>query len=82
LRPKDYCKKLWDKITFVLGTAIAAIKYQLITYNQLADCLLATDINIKWLASKTALIACYNQSQAGQPFLISSAHRTNTLSLT
>jgi hypothetical protein len=38
--------------------------------------LLATDINIRWLALKTALITCYNQSQAGQPFLISSAYYT------
>jgi hypothetical protein len=38
--------------------------------------LLTTDINIKWLALKTVLIACYNQSQAGQPFLTSFVHRT------
>jgi hypothetical protein len=62
LRPEDYCEKLWDKITSALGTAIAAIEYQLITYDQLADCLLATDINIRWLALKTALIACHNRS--------------------
>jgi hypothetical protein len=82
LRPKDYCEKLWDKITSALNTAIAVIEYQLITYDQLADCLLATDINIRWLAFKTALTACRNQSQAGQPFLTSFAHRTNTLPLT
>jgi hypothetical protein len=81
LRPKDYCEELWDKITLALGTTIAAIEYQLITYNQLANCLLATDINIRWLAPKTALIARRNQSQAGQPFLTSSAHCTNTLLL-
>jgi hypothetical protein len=47
LRPKDYRKELWDKITPALDTAIAAIEYQLIIYNQLADCLLAADINIR-----------------------------------
>jgi hypothetical protein len=60
LRPKDYRKELWDKITPVLNTVIAVIEYQLITYNQLANCLLATDINIRWLTPKIALIACYN----------------------
>jgi hypothetical protein len=53
----------------------------LITYDQLADCLLATDINIRWLALKTALTARRNRSQAGQPLLTSSAHHTNTLPL-
>jgi hypothetical protein len=81
LRPEDYRKELWNKITPALDTAIAAIEYQLVIYNQLANCLLATDINIRWLAPKTALIACRNQSQAGQPFLTSFAHRTNTLPL-
>jgi hypothetical protein len=76
LRPEDYREELWDKITPALGTAIAAIEYQLITYDQLADCLLATDINIRWLAPKTALTARRNRSQAGQPLLTSSAHRT------
>jgi hypothetical protein len=33
LCPEDYREKLWDKITLVLGTAIAAIEYQLITYD-------------------------------------------------
>jgi hypothetical protein len=47
LRPKDYCNKLWHKITPVLGTAIATVKAQLITYDQLANCLLSTDINIR-----------------------------------
>jgi hypothetical protein len=47
LRPEDYREELWDKITSALGTAIAAIEYQLITYDQLANCLLATDINIR-----------------------------------
>jgi hypothetical protein len=79
LCPKDYCEELWDKITSALSTVIAAIEYQLITYDQLADCLLATDINIRWLAPKSALTACRNQSQAGQPLLTSSAHRTSTL---
>jgi hypothetical protein len=51
----------------------------LITYDQLADCLLATDINIRWLALKTALTARRSRSQAGQPFLTSSAHRTLSL---
>jgi hypothetical protein len=46
LRPKDYRDKLWHKITPALGTAIAAVKAQLITYDQLANCLLFTDINI------------------------------------
>jgi hypothetical protein len=41
--------------------------------------LLITDINIRWLASKTVLIACYNRSQAGQSFLLSFAHRTLSL---
>jgi hypothetical protein len=54
----------------------------LITYNQLANCLLATNINIRWLASKTVLIARRNRSQAGQSLLTSFAHRTSTLPLT
>jgi hypothetical protein len=82
LRPKDYREELWDKITPALSTAIAAIEYQLITYDQLANCLLAININIRWLAPKTALTARRNQSQAGQPLLTSSAYRTNTLPLT
>jgi hypothetical protein len=53
----------------------------LITYDQLADCLLATDINIRWLAPKSALIARRNRSQANQPLLTSFAHRTSTLPL-
>jgi hypothetical protein len=76
LRPKDYCEELWDKITPALGTAIAAIEYQLITYDQLADCFLTTDINIRWLAPMTSLAARCNRSQAGQSFLTSFAHRT------
>jgi hypothetical protein len=44
--------------------------------------LLATNINIRWLALKTTLIAYYNQSQAGQPLLTSSAHYTSTLPFT
>jgi hypothetical protein len=60
LRPKDYREKLWDKITSVLSIAIAVIEYQLITYDQLANCLLATNINIRWLTPKTALAACRN----------------------
>jgi hypothetical protein len=79
LRPKDYREELWDKITAVLSTAIAAIEYQLITYDQQADCLLATDINIRWLALKTSLVACCNRSQAGQSLLTSFTHRTLSL---
>jgi hypothetical protein len=79
LCPKDYREKLWDKITLALNTVITTIKYQLITYNQLADYLLVTNINIRWLAPKTVLIACRNRSQAGQPLLTSSVHRTSTL---
>jgi hypothetical protein len=30
---KDYCEELWDKITLALGTAIAVIEYQLVTYD-------------------------------------------------
>jgi hypothetical protein len=44
--------------------------------------LLAIDINIRWLTLKTALITYYNQSQAGQSLLTSSAHYTSILSLT
>jgi hypothetical protein len=38
--------------------------------------LLATNINIRWLAPKTTLVARCNQSQAGQSFLMSFAHCT------
>jgi hypothetical protein len=70
LRPKDYRDKLWHKITLALGTAIAAVEAQLITYDQLADCLLSTDINIRWLTLKTApaistSTARRNRNQAG-----------------
>jgi hypothetical protein len=46
LRLKDNRDELWHKITLALSTAIAAVEAQLITYDQLADCLLFTDINI------------------------------------
>jgi hypothetical protein len=86
LRPKDYCNKLWHKITLALGTAIAAVEAQLITYDQLADCLLSTDINIRWLTPKTApatstSAARRNQNQAGQFTPTSSAYRASTLPL-
>jgi hypothetical protein len=48
LRPKDYYNKLWHKITPALSTAIAAVEAQL------ANCLLSTDINIRWLTPKAA----------------------------
>jgi hypothetical protein len=85
LCPEDYRDKLWHKITLALSTAIAAVKAQLITYNQLANCLLFTDINIRWLTPKAApasmSTACHDQNQAGQFTLTSSAHRVGTLPL-
>jgi len=54
LRAEDYCDKLWHKITPALGTAVAAVEAQMVTYNQLAECLLATDINLQWLKPQTA----------------------------
>jgi hypothetical protein len=50
LRLEDYRDELWNKITPALGTAIAAVEAQMVTYDQLADCLLSTDINLKWLS--------------------------------
>ena len=47
LRPEDYRDELWHKITPALGTAIAAIEAQIVTYDQLANCLLSTDTNIR-----------------------------------
>jgi hypothetical protein len=86
LRPKDYYDKLWHKITPALNTIIAVVKAQLITYNQLANCLLSTDINIRWLTPKAApastSIACRDRNQTGQFTPTSSAHRAGTLPLT
>jgi hypothetical protein len=74
LRPEDYRDELWHKITLALGTAIAAVEAQMVIYNQLADCLLSTDINLKWLScstskaelSRDAPKACRECNQAGQ----------------
>jgi hypothetical protein len=49
LRPDDYRNKLWYKITPTLGSAIVTVEAQLVTYDQLADCLLSTNINLRWL---------------------------------
>jgi hypothetical protein len=86
LHPEDYRDKLWHKITPALGTAIATVEAQLITYDQLADCLLFTDINIRWLTPKTApatstSAARRDRNQAGQFTPTSSAHRASTLPL-
>jgi hypothetical protein len=85
LRPEDYRDELWHKITPALGTAIAAVEAQLITYDQLADCLLSTDINIRWLTPKAApastSTARRDRNQAGQFTPTSSAHRASTLPL-
>jgi hypothetical protein len=86
LRPEDYRDELWHKITPALGTAIAVVEAQLITYDQLADCLLSTDINIRWLTLKTApamstSTARRDRNQAGQFIPTSSAHRASTLPL-
>jgi hypothetical protein len=49
LRPNDYRNELWYKITPTLGSTIVAVEAQLVTYDQLANCLLSTDINLCWL---------------------------------
>jgi hypothetical protein len=47
LRPEDYRDELWHRITPTLGLAVAALESQMVTYDQLADCLLATDTNLR-----------------------------------
>ena len=49
MRPEDYRDELWHKVTPALGTAVAAVEAQMVTYDQLANCLLSTDTNIRWL---------------------------------
>ena len=49
LRPDDYRDELWYKITPTLGSAIVAVEAQLVTYDQLADCLLSADTSLRWL---------------------------------
>ena len=49
LRPNNYQDKLWYKITPALGSAIVAVEAQLVTYDQLADCLLSADTSLRWL---------------------------------
>ena len=49
LRPDDYRDELWYKITPALGSAIVAVQAQLVTYDQLADCLLSADTSLRWL---------------------------------
>ena len=48
LRPEDYRNELWYKITPALRTAVAAVRAQMVTYDQLADCLLSTDTALRW----------------------------------
>ena len=58
LRPNDYRDELWYKITPALGSAIVAVEAQLVTYDQLADCLLSADTSLRWLnPPKAALTA-------------------------
>lgn len=53
LRAEDYRDELWHKITPTLATAVAAVEAQMVTYDELAECLLATDINLRWLKPRT-----------------------------
>ena len=48
LRLEDYRNELWYKITLALRTAVAAVRAQMVTYDQLADCLLSTDTALRW----------------------------------
>ena len=56
VRPEDYRNELWHKVTPSLGLVVAALEPQIVTYKQLADCLLATDSNIRWLSPKAAVL--------------------------
>ena len=47
LRPKDYRDELWHKITPALRTAVTTVEAQIVSYDQLANCLLSTDINLR-----------------------------------
>jgi Zinc knuckle len=86
LRQEDYRDELWNKITPALGIAVAAVEAQMATYDQLADCLLSTDINLRWLSRstpKSELLtgtpkARRDRNQAGQFLPTSSALRIGT----
>jgi hypothetical protein len=87
LRHEDYRDELWNKITPALGTAIAAVEAQMVTYDQLSDCLLSTDINLRWLSSSAPKLpantpaARRDRNQAGQFLPIRSVPREGTTSL-
>ncbi len=71
LRPDDYRNELWYKITPALGAAVAAVQAQMVTYDQLADCLLSTDTTLRWLNPPKAApaanpTACRERNRAGQ----------------
>jgi hypothetical protein len=83
LRPEDYRDELWHKITPALTTAIIAVEAFHPTYDELANCLLAVDANIRWLARTTAQESsstARSRNQAGQ-FAATRSARTDTLAL-
>ena len=86
VRPEDYRDELWNKITPALGIAVAAVEAQMVTYDQLADCLLSTDINLRWLGRNAPKAerpsplpaARQHRNQAGQFLPTSSAMRVSS----
>jgi hypothetical protein len=86
LRPEEYRTELWYKISPALQTASLAVEPLLPTYNELANHLLATDSNMRWVARTaprvpTSSSTARNRNQAGQFLPVRSAPREGTPSL-